>query len=441
MMETQLTRIAEVARKRPKEQFTSLAHLINEEMLTKCHEEMDARKATGVDQITKEEYAKNLRENIQNLIKRMKDQAYKPQPVRRTYIPKAGTKEMRPLGIPAYEDKLVQAALAKILTAIYEEDFLDCSYGFRRDRGCHDALKELNRIIETRNINYVVDADIKGFFNHVNHEWMKKLIAHRITDPNIQRLIARFLKAGAMEAGIRYDTPEGTPQGGVVSPILANVYLHYALDLWFEKVVKKWCRGEAYLIRYCDDFVCCFQYKEEAQAFYQALNGRLGKFGLELAGDKTRIIAFGRNALSENLREGKNKPETFDFLGFTHYGGKSRKGHYRVKRKTSRKKFRASIKRCKEWMKQNRHEPVENLIKALRVKLTGYYRYYGITDNSRRINQFLYQVHKLLFKWLNRRSQRKSFDWSKFELLMLEYPLPQPKIYINIYDYKKLANP
>jgi RNA-directed DNA polymerase len=435
-METELTRIAEVARDRPKERFTSLAHLINETSLRECHQEMDGRKASGVDKVTKEEYEQHLEENLRELVKQMKRQAYKPQPARRTYIPKPGTDKMRPLGILVYQDKLVQAAMAKILTAIYEEDFLECSYGFRPGRSCHDALKELNHIIESRKIRYIVDADIKGFFDHVNHEWLMKFIGQRIADPNIHRLIARFLKAGIMEDGVRQDMVEGTPQGGNISPILANVYLHYVLDLWFEKIVKKWCRGEAYLIRYCDDFVCCFEHEEEAKAFYQALRGRLKKFGLKIAEEKTRIIKFGRKAADEHKRDGNGKAETFDFLGFTHYCGKSRRGYFRVKRKTSRKKYKASLLRCKEWIKRNRHESVKELMKALRVKLNGYYRYYGITDNSEAINRFAYEVNKMLYKWLNKRSQRKSFEWSKFEKLIKKYPLPQPRIYVNIYERK-----
>jgi group II intron reverse transcriptase/maturase len=431
-METKLTRIAEVAREKPKERFTSLAHLINETMLVECHQEMDARKAPGVDKITKEEYGQNLRTNILDLLERMKRQAYKPQPVRRVYIPKPGTDKKRPLGISGYEDKLVESAIAKILNAIYEADFLDCSYGFRPNRGCHDALKELNNIIEKKKVNFVVDADIRGFFDHVSHEWMMKFIAHRIADPNIQRLIVRFLKAGVIEAGIKYDTPEGTPQGGVVSPILANIYLHYTLDLWFEKVIKKQSHGEAYLIRYADDFICCFQYEDDARAFYQALVERLGKFNLEIATEKTKIIAFGRYAAVNCKRAGK-RPDTFDFLGFTHYCDTHKNGNFRVGRKTSRKKFKMSLLKCKEWIKANRNMPTKELMKALRRKLEGYYRYYGVTGNFRMLELFQYEVKGLLYKWLNRRSQRKSFNWEEFKLFLMQFSLPTPKIYVKLY--------
>lgn len=260
-----------------------------------------------------------------------------------------------------------------------------------------------------------------------------KFVAHRIIDPNMLRLIARFLKAGVMEAGIRYDTTEGTPQGGVISPILANIYLHYVLDLWFEKVVKQQCRGEAYLIRYCDDFICCFQYEDDAKAFYQALIERLGKFNLEIATEKTKIIAFGRFAATNCKKTGRGKPDTFDFLGFTHYCDKCKDGNFRVGRKTSRKKYKISLLKCKEWIKANRNMPTKELMIALRRKLEGYFRYYGVTGNFRMLSSFLQEVRGLLFKWLNRRSQRKSYNWEGFESLLERFPLPKPKIYVKLY--------
>jgi RNA-directed DNA polymerase len=279
-VETKLTRIAEKARENPKLRFTTLVHLINEETLMTAHMGMPDRKASGVDKVSKAEYEENLEANVKDLVARMKRQAYKPQAVRRVYIPKPGSNKKRPLGIPAYEDKLVQTVMARILNAIYEQDFLGCSYGFRPGRSCHDALKALNAIIENRPINYIVDADIKGFFDNVDHKWMMECLKQRIADPNMLRLIARFLKAGIIEAGVSYDTPQGTPQGGVVSPILANVYLHYVLDLWFYSIVRRHCKGEAHMVRYADDFVCCFQYEEDALSFYDALQDRLKKFNL-----------------------------------------------------------------------------------------------------------------------------------------------------------------
>lgn len=423
-METQLASIAHVAKTQPKAKFTSLAHLINEKTLETCHREMSGRKAPGIDGVTKADYDKELEKNLKELVSRLKRQAYKPQPVRRTYIAKQGTNKMRPLGIPAYEDKLVQAALSKILNSIYEEDFLECSFGYRPNRGTHDALKVLNRIIETKDINYIVDVDIKGFFDHVNHEWLKKFIKHRIADPNIYRLIVRFLKAGVMEKGLHIETLEGTPQGGVVSPILANIYLHYVVDLWFEKVVRKNGCGNALMVRYADDMVFCFQAENEAKEFYRSLEERLKRFNLEISEEKSKIIPFRKN---------KENKTTFDFLGMTHYIGKSKNGNFRVKRKTSQKKYKASLNKCKEWLRQNRNVHITELWKKMQVKMAGYYRQYGVTDNYEMIKKFMYETKNMLFKWLNRRSQRKSFTWDKFETYLKKNPLPNPRIYVNIF--------
>lgn len=429
-MATQLERIAEVARTKPEEKFTSLAHLINKEILIQCHQEMNGTKSSGADKVTKEVYGERLEENVEELIARMKRQAYKPQPVRRVYIPKPGSDKKRPLGIPAYEDKLIQAALAKILNAIYEQDFMECSFGFRPNRGCHDAIKLLDKIVNDKNIMYVVDTDIKGFFDNVNHEWMMKFIEHRIADVNILRLIKRMLIAGVMEAGIRYDTPQGTPQGGVVSPILANIYLHYVVDMWFEEVVRKGCKGKAYMIRYADDNVFCFQYKEEAYKFYESLVRRLEKFKLEIAEDKTKIIKLEKNDDDNDDEDGSS----FDFLGFTHYVGKDKNGSRRVKRKTSKKKYKASITRCKEWMKSNRTMPTKAFMKTMKSKIQGHCNYYGITDNRRAVGNFIDACRKLIYKWLNRRSQKKSFNWSKFARFLAKYPLPKVKVFVNVFE-------
>ncbi|WP_243169721.1 group II intron reverse transcriptase/maturase [Clostridium algidicarnis] len=295
-MYTKLNRIAEIARNKPKEKFTSLIHLVNKEMLIMCHNELSGNKATGVDKVTKKEYEANLEGNIDDLLNRMKVFKYRPQPVRRVYIEKAGSNKKRPLGIPAYEDKIVQLAINKILKAIYEQDFMDNSFGFRENRSCHDALKILNVYLSEKNTNYVVDADIKGFFDNVDHKWMMKFLEHRIDDKNLLRYIGRFLKAGIIENGRFHKVYEGTPQGGIISPTLANIYLHYVLDIWFNNFIRKRCKGEAYIVRYADDFVCCFQYENEAKAFYEALKNRLNKFNLEIAEDKTKILYFGKNA-------------------------------------------------------------------------------------------------------------------------------------------------
>lgn len=436
-METQLTRIAELAKSNKDMSFTSLIHLLNEENLKQCHHELPSGKATGINGITKLDYENDLDKNIDSLVKRLKKKAYRPVPVRRTYIHKTGSRMKRPLGIPDHEDKIVQRAITKILNTIYESDFLDCSFGFRPNRSCHDALKVLNIYIEKRYTNYVVDADIKGFFDNVDHDWMMKFLKHRINDPNLLRVIARFLKGGYMEEGKYYDTDKGTPQGGVISPILANVYLHYVLDLWFERVVRKQCKGQAYMVRYADDFVCCFQLRSDAEAFYTALIQRLQKFKLEVAEDKTKIITFGRFAEKECERKGEGKPPTFDFLGFTHYCGKGKSGHFRVKRKSSQKKVNAKVKQHKGWLKANRTKDIKDIMSRLNRSLVGYYNYYCITDNLRAVRNFQDTVKKLLFKWMNRRSQRKSFTWDKFNLFLRKYPLATPKIKVNIYNLKK----
>lgn len=434
-METKLDRIAEIAKRRPNERFTSLAHLLDEEMLRKCHKEINGNKATGIDRVTKGEYEQELDSNIKDLVAKLKRRAYRPQPARRVNIPKPGTDKTRPLGILAYEDKIVQRGMAKVLNAIYEQYFLDFSYGFRPNRSCHDALKRLNIIIECRKTNYIVDADIKGFFDNVDHEWMMKFISHRIADPRFQQLIRKTLKAGYMEENIIHETEGGTTQGGLISPILANLYLHYVLDLWFDKVVKPRCRGEAYMVRYADDFVCCFQHEYDANRFYNALQNRLEKFNLSIAVEKTKIINFGRFAEEKCAKQGKKKPDTFDFLGFTHYCSKSRQGKFRVKRRTSRKKYKAALLNMKEWIRNNRITPIKTLIKELNVKLRGHYQYYGITDNSR-ISNFYNNTIRLLYKWLNRRSQRKSFGWDKYNLFLKRHEILKPKVYVSIYDTK-----
>ena len=435
-METKLLRIAELAKSEPKMKFTSLTHLLNEQSLTQCHQELPNKKATGVNGTTKEQYSENMEENIRDLVCRLKSKSYRPVPVR-MYIPKLNSNKKRPLGIPEHEDKIVQKGITKILNTIYENDFLDCSFGFRPNRNCHDALKILNQYIEKRAVSYIVDVDIKGFFDNVDHKWVIEFLKLRIADPNLLRIISRFLKGGYMEEGKKHKTDNGTPQGGVISPILANVYLHYVLDLWFEKVVRKQCKGQAYIVRYADDFVCCFQHKSEAQQFFHSLKLRLKKFKLEIAEDKTKIIPFGRFAENNAKREGNSKPATFDFLGFTHYCGKSKQGKFRVKRKSSRKKVQGKLRETKEWLKTNRNKDIHTIMDRFRRSLIGYYNYYCITDNTQTVNNFKEKIEYLLFKWLNRRSQRKSFTWDKFRHFLNKYPLPSPRIKVNIYDLRK----
>lgn len=430
-------RIAELAKSQPELQFTSLAHLLNEEFLKQCHRELLGNKATGVRGVTKEEYNENLDENIDELVNKLRSKSYRPQPSRRTYIDKPGTKKKRPLGIPEYEDKIVQKGIAKILNAIYESDFLDNSFGFRPVRNCHDALKILNYYIERRFTNYIVDVDVRGFFDNVDHKWMMKFLQHRIKDPNLIRMIARFLKAGYMEEAKLIKEDFGTPQGGLISPILANIYLHYVLDIWFEKKVRKECKGQAYIVRYADDFVCCFQYQQDAYKFFGDLKKRLNKFNLEIAEDKTSTIPFGRFAKENCKKKGQRKPPTFNFLGFTHYCSETQSGKFRLKRKTDNKKMRAKLKQTKEWLKANRTKDVEFIMKRFRRSLIGYYNYYCITDNTSTVDVFRDKIRGIIFKWLNRRSQKKSFNWVKFALFLKKFPLPRPKLKVNIYELRE----
>ncbi len=433
-MSTELARIAEVVQKHPNEKLQTLVHAINVSSLKAKHQKLDGKKATGIDGTSKAEYGEQLEQNLEQLIGRMKRQAYKPQSVRRVHIPKGNKGETRPLGIPSYEDKLVQGVIVDILKVIYEPKFLDISYGFRPGRSCHDAIKALNRIIETKKVNYIVDADIKGFFDNVDHRWLMEFLGHDIADNNFLRLIVRFLKAGIMEEGKYTRSDVGTPQGGLISPILANVYLHYALDLWFEKIVCHQMKGESYIIRYADDFVCAFQYEEDARTFYKMLKERLQRFNLQIAEEKTKVIEFGRFAATNRERRGEGKPETFDFLGFTHYCSRSKQGRFRVKRKTSRKKLSMKMANMRKWMWDNMHTPIGTLTAKLNPKLRGHYQYYGITDNIRSINSFYHETRKTMLKVLKRRSQKDGMTWDKLSKHLKHYPLVTPRIYVNIYD-------
>lgn len=430
---TKLRRIAEKARKEPLFKFTSLYHLMNEELLRECFQRLREDAAAGIDNVTKEEYAENLDANLTNLTERLHRMAYIPQPVRRKYIPKPGSAKQRPLGIPCFEDKLVQAGMVRILEAVYEQDFIEDSYGFRPGRSCHKALRALSETVEGQPVNHVAEADIKGFFDNVNQEWLMKFLAHRIGDKRIQRMVKRFLKAGVAEDGSITVSDEGTPQGGVISPLLANIYLHYALDLWFEKVYRKKCSGYARMIRYADDFVVCFQYKMDAERFGRELRIRLGKFGLEVEPTKTRVMEFGRFAV-QNAKARGEKPATFDFLGFTHYCGTRRDGTgFRMKRVTTRKRFTAKVKAFKEWLRKARTLKTKELWATAQAKLRGHYAYYGVTDNSSGIKRFAAEAEKLLFKWLNRRGKRGCLNWERFCEMLKRFPLPQPRIKVRMF--------
>lgn len=427
-----LALISKRACEEPLCRFTSLAHLLDERFLKECYFKLGRDRASGIDGVTWREYGENLDENLKGLVTRMKAKRYKPQPSRRTYIPKDEHSE-RPLGMPSLEDKIVQRGMVAIMEAIYEADFLDCSYGFRPERSCHQAIDAVDKTIMTKPINHVVDADIEGFFDSVSHEWMLKFLSVRIKDPSFLLLVRRFLKAGYVESGMLVATGRGTPQGGNLSPILSNVYLHYVLDLWFEKKLRRQVRGQCYLVRYADDFICLVQKVEDARYIKQALQERFAKFDLELHPEKTRVLSFGRYE-RENAQRQSRKAHTFDFLGFTHFCGKSRRGKFIVGRSTSRKKFRRKCRELNSWLKS-----VRNAVKTkewwpiLAAKLRGHYQYYGVSGNMASIRRFYAVALRLALKWLNRRSQRKAFYWKGFTEYLKRYPLPVPRITCNLY--------
>lgn len=432
-METKLERISQLSSENPNMVFTSVGHLINKELLKGCHEKMDGDKAVGIDGVTKEEYGRNLDKNLDKLVECLKKKTYKPQPARRVEIPKDNGKT-RPLSIYCYEDKLVQEALREILEAVFEPHFYDEMMGFRPNRGCHKAIQKLNTMLQMRPTGYVLDADIKGFFNHLDHEWIVRFVESRIKDPNITRLLRRMLKAGVMNDVQFEATEEGSGQGSVCSPVISCIYMHYVLVWWFKEIIKPNLRGYGELIVYADDFVVCFQYKSDAEQFYERLKHRMEHFGLSLEEDKSRLIKFGRYA-EEDCKKRGEKPETFTFLGFTHYCSKSRDGRFRVKRKTSRKKFSKKCKEVHRMIGTMRTMKVKDIIAKLNQILTGYFHYYGITDNSERISSFRYRVMRSLFHWLNRRSQKKSYNWVEFlNMIDNSFPLVRPKIYVSVYE-------
>lgn len=431
-MQTKIDRIRELSQENRNRKFVSLYHLINEQLLLECYWELDPDKATGIDGVDKELYGENVSGNIMELVDKLRNKSFQPKPTKRVYIPKDNG-DKRPLGILSLEDKMVQMALAKIIGAIYEPVFLDCMYGFRPGRGCHDALRALNWVIEKRKTQWVLDADIKSYFDRIPHKKLLDCLKVKIKDPNILWLVKKFLKAGVMEDGKYNRTEWGTIQGGNISPILANVYMYYMLIQWFYQKERYTFQGEGWLVNFADDFIACFREKEDADKFYEDLKSRLAYFGLELQEEKTKLIEFGSRAQGSRGAKGEGKPETFDFLGFTHYCSKSQKGWFRVKRRTSRKKFRKKVSEMSQWMKKSRGMKVSMLIKKANQKLRGHYQYYGITDNSRMLVQYCYETRKALFKWLNRRSQRRSYTWEEFNELMKYCPLEKPKIYHSIY--------
>ena len=427
MLKTKLDLITERAKREPETRFTSLAHLLNEEYLTECYEALKRGRAAGVDGVSVEEYGKGLEGKLKGLVDRMKAKQYRPQAVRRVFIPK-GNGKLRALGIPAVEDKVVQMGMARILEAIFEGDFLDVSHGFRPGRGCHGALQALDRMAMAKPVSHVIEVDIKEYYEHIDHKWLKRCLEQRIADPSFLSLIVRTLKAGVMEEGVRSETEEGTPQGGIISPILSNIYLHYILDLWFERKLKKGLKGYAELIHYADDFVIGCQYGWEAEKILVELKERLKKFGLEVSEEKTRIVEFGRFA-EERAEKRGGKAGTVEFLGFTHFCTKSRGGRFMVGRKTSGRRFRAKLVAMNRWLKSVRNrEPIPDWWRVLKWKLNGHYQYYGITGNRKGIDRYYHEVLKMVYKWWNRRSQTRSGSWEEFQRRLRWNPLPTPRL-------------
>ena len=430
-MSNEIIRISNIARKYSK--VDTVMYALNENNLKASAKRIAGNKAVGIDNITKQEYISNIDENIRKLIESMKKMAYKPKAVKRVYIPKPGTDKKRPLGIPAIEDKIVQEVMTQILNAIYEPMFKEFSFGFRPRKSCHEAIAYLDMMLHRKKTNYIVDLDIKGFFDNIDHEWLVKFLEYRIKDRVYIRYIKRFLKSGIMEQGKILKSDRGTPQGGIISPVLGNIYLHFVLDEWFEKIVEKETKGYAGIVRYADDSVACFEYKEEAEKYLRSVKKRLAKFGLEVSEEKTKIIEFGRFANKNRKIRGEKKAETFDFLGFTHYCSITKDRKFRVKRKTSRKKLNSKVAEIKEWLRKRMHCKVSETINLINIKLTGYYNYYGITDNLSSLKIFREIVIKMLFKILNRRTQKNKYSYEKF-YNKIEKQIIKPKVRKDIVE-------
>jgi RNA-directed DNA polymerase len=411
-MSTQLDRIAAKAKADRKVRFTSLAHVLTPAFRTETWRQMNRRGASGIDGETTQQVERELGTRVQDICARLKAGTYRAPPVRRVAIPKGPGKEgTRPLGIPTVEDRLVQRAVARLLEAVFEGDFLDCSYGFRLGRSPHQALGALRGTIVTKKVRHLFKADIRGCFDHINHQWLRQMVAHRIADPVLLRLIGKWLRAGVMQGGVVTRTEEGTPQGGPISPVLANVYLHFVLDLWFEKKFRPLCQGEAYLTRFADDFVASFQYKRDAEAFHRKLSMRFERFNLALAEEKTRLLLFGRFARGRKA-EYADQPETFEFLGFKHVCGSDRSGKFALIRIPSQKSCRQFLARTKEWLKSHRHWKRRDQQRHLTRMLGGFYQYFALHHCKPKLDWVRCEVQRQWMRALRRRSQRHRLFWS-----------------------------
>jgi RNA-directed DNA polymerase len=419
-MQTSLRGIAERARRDKKARFRNLYGMLTVANLRWCYCQLNKKAAAGVDHVTFKEYERDLEANLTDLVERLKRKQYRAKLVRRKYIRKRNGKR-RPLGIPALEDKLLQIAVSKMLVSIYEQDFLDGSWGYRPGRGPREASRRLANDLYRGLYGWVVEADIRGFFDSIDHGWMLRMLEERVDDKALVRLIGKWLKAGVLEEDGKVIHPAtGTPQGGIISPVLANIYLHYALDLWFDRIVRKKCQGEVYMMRFADDFVCAFRFRGEAVRFMEALSNRLAKFNLEVAREKTRLVQFSR------FNEGKD--ESFDFLGFEFRWVRRHTGKMGVRRRTSPERLRTSMRAFKEWIKEFRNVRITTLMQVLRRKLLGYWNYYGVRGNMLSLARLFNQCKLLLYKWLNRRSQKKSYTWDGLSAMLRHFAIPTPRI-------------
>ena len=408
-----LDRVRQAARQDKEVRFTALLHHVNIDLLRSSYYSLKRRAAAGVDGMTWQEYGEGLEDRLADLHGRIHSGGYQAKPSRRVWIPKTDGRQ-RPLGIAALEDKIAQRAVGTVLNQIWEEDFQGFSYGFRQERSQHEALDALYVGITQKKVNWVLDLDIKSFFDKIGHEWMIKFVEHRIGDQRVVRLIQKWLKAGVMDDGRWFETEEGTPQGSVISPILANLYLHHVLDLWVKAWRKKVAQGEVIIVRYADDAVLGFQNREDADRFLKELQERVRKFGLELHPDKTRLIEFGRYAAERRKKRGEGKPETFNFLGFTHICGRSRKGYFTVIRKTIGKRMAAKLKDIRQKLRKRMHESIEENLKWLQSVVRGYFQYHAVPDNQERMKGFRSDVLRLWFRQIRRRSQKHRWTWTRF---------------------------
>jgi len=421
-----LDRVRNAARQRKKEKFTALLHHIDFDLLLESFLALKRTAAAGVDKVTWEDYDMQIQENIQDLHKRVQSGAYRALPVRRVFIPKADGRQ-RPLGIAALEDKIVQRATVAVLNAIYEEDFLGFSYGFRPERGQHDALDALSVAISNTPVNSILDADIKGFFDAVSQDWLIRFLEHRVGDERIIRLVRKWLKAGVLEMGQWQSSDMGTPQGAVISPLLANIYLHYVFDLWVRQWRGREAKGKVIVVRYADDIVAGFELESDARRLLDAMRERFEQFGLELHGKKTRLMEFGRFAADRRKRRGQGKPETFTFLGFTFICGKSRSGSYQLQRKTRTDRMRDKLSEIKTQMRKRMHASIPEQGKWLRSVVTGFFAYHAVPTNQRALSAFRYHVVELWRKSLRRRSQKTNLTWERMTQLVNDW-LPTPRI-------------